>query len=171
MDLLEPRFLNGRTHRSSCIQLTARWVDGWKFKDGKWKYEEEIFFGHIGEGKFRCRVHLYCAPGTVLSTNALKSVGPSVNANYELDAVNARFEGERLTVTVPLDLEWGETDNESLNPKIFRYFESIHLPLEIPAFFGLQVLITYRNLHTMFGSNRIFSRNPNGTGYTWLGSD
>jgi len=170
MDLLERRFVNGRENPESCIQLTAHWADGWKFKDGKWKFEEEEQLPHVGEGWFRCRVNLYTSREARITQDLIQDSLQLISSSFQLNGVLAQFNGGLLTVTIPLKLDWEETENESVNPKIFRYFESLRLPLGADAFFNLQVLITYRNLGKLFGSKRMFVDEPGRRGYRWIGS-
>jgi hypothetical protein len=170
MNLLERQFLNGRDRLESCILLNAHWVDGWKFKDGKWKYEEEVRLDHVDQAWFRCRVHLYTAAGTSITQEMIQENLQAIRSPFELDGVSAQFQGKTLTITIPLDLDWSETENESMNPKIFRYFESLRLPIGSNTFVSLQVLITYRNLRDLYGSKRMLTQDPVRKGYRWVGS-
>lgn len=49
MPLLEPQYIGGRDTLDSHIQLNARWLKGWRFKDRKWKFEEESMLPHAGD--------------------------------------------------------------------------------------------------------------------------
>jgi hypothetical protein len=169
MDLLERQFLNGRDSLESRILLTAHWIDGWKFKDGKWKYEEEERLSHVDEGWFRCRVHLYTSAGTSITKDLILENLQTISSTFEEGGVSVQFSGKHLMITVPLKSGWGETENESMNPKIFRYFESLQLPLRVQAFCDLQILITYRNLDKLYGPKRMFIDEGGSKGYRWVG--
>jgi hypothetical protein len=169
MILLDRQYLNGRDRLESCIRLNAHWVDGWKFKAGKWKYEEEVRLDHVDQAWFRCRVHLYTSAGTSITQEMIQENLQATSSSFELDGVSAQFSGKTLTITIPLNLDWSETENESMNPKIFRYFESLSLPIGSNALVSLQVLITYRNLGSLYGSKRMLAQDPVCKGYRWVG--
>src|SRR5579863_2692874 len=112
MPHLDCQFLNGRNRLDSQIQLTARWLDGWKLKDGKWKFEEDEHLPHIGEGYFRCRVHLYSSWGPGISRKTIEQSLRPLPRDINLDGVTVLMCGVELTVRVPLNLRWEKTDNE-----------------------------------------------------------
>jgi hypothetical protein len=170
MALLERQFLNGRDRPESCIRLTAHWVDGLRFKDNKWKFEEEEFLPHIGTGQFRCKVHLYSLERTDFDRGSTEKSTRDVDLRFDLDGVSAQFIGTILLLTIPLDLFWEKTDNPSKNPKMFRYLQSLRLPVGNSTPFDLQILVTYRNLHELFGSNRMFVEDREREGFRWVGS-
>jgi len=178
-DLLESRFLNGRYRTDSCLKLTAHWIDGWKLKDrsaegksSQWTFEEEVILGHVEEAIFRCRVHLYAYgrpdfPGDYKESELRARAKTIVPTAGELDKVRFEFSGELLEIVVHLDLEWGETDNPSKNPKIFRTTGLFGINLKPIGDLTLELLITYRNLGKIFRSERCFERN--GNGFRWVG--
>jgi hypothetical protein len=165
MAFLDCRFLNGRDRLGSQIQLTAHWVEGWKFKDGKWKFEDEANLRDIEEGFFRCRVHLYTTWGQGASRETIEESLQAASYGYSLDSVDVKVCGRDLVITVPLGLRWKKTDNESKNPMIFRDFEGIDLPVSPLQQAGLQVLITYRNLTKLLRFQRKFV--DDGDGFRW----
>jgi hypothetical protein len=168
MPHLNCQFLNGRNRLDSQIQLTARWLEGWKLKDGKWKYEEDEHLPHIGEGYFRCRVHLYSSWSPGISRKTIEQSLRPVRRDISLDGVTVLMRDEELIVRVPLILPWEKTDNESENPKIFRYSEGLDLHVEPKQQATLQILITYRNLPKLFAAERTFAEVNNG--FKWIGS-
>ena len=170
MILLERQFLNGRDRLDSCIRLSAHWVDGWKFKDNKWKYEEEERLPHVGKGWFRCRIHFYASWGTGVAQEIIQRNLQAIDVAYDIEGVSVQFCSRDLFVTVPLDLYWSRTDNVSKNPKIFRRLESLSLPIEPTQVFGLEILITYRNLNELLFSQRMFTEDLDHDGYRWVGS-
>jgi len=93
-----------------------------------------------------------------------------IDCLFDISGVSVQFSGKELLVIVPLDLNWSKTDNESKNPMVFRDLESFDLPIGSKAFFGLQILITYRNLNKLFGSKKMFANSLDHGGYRWVGS-
>src|ERR1035441_7892030 len=168
MPFLVPLFLDGRDRVDSQIQLTADWLSGWKFKDGKWKFEEEVKLPHVDSAYFRCRVHLFGGSTSDYGKEAVWQRVADVHCDYDLDGVQFASLRETMLVVAPLDLEWSRTKNESKNPCLFRETGQCGLALKPVGDLSFQLLITYRNLDQLLRSERMFAEEQNG--FRWIGS-
>jgi len=168
MPLLEPQFLDGRDRIESRIRLEAHWLDGWKHKDGKWKFEEEVHLPHVDPAYFRCRIHLFGGWTQEFANEAIRSRADEIQCVHDLDGVRFAFLKDRLFVVAPLNLEWTKTNNPSKNPCLARDSGQQGLPLDPIGNFTFQLLITYRNLDKLLRSEKMFAEEQHG--FRWVGS-
>src|ERR1700761_7546475 len=119
MAFLRAAFEEGRDRAESKIKLTGQWFSGWKHKDNKWKFEEEVHLPHLGDAYFRCRTHLFAEPNT--SSEAIVPLIDEIDSGlYDLNGVFFSVHKDLLAVLVPLNLHWSVTDNISKNPYLSR---------------------------------------------------
>jgi|ERR1700722_3967409 len=168
MPFVEPQFVNGRNRVDSQIQLVANWLDGWKFKDSKWKFEEEIKLPHVNPAYFRCRVHLFAGFSDQFRTEAIRERVGEIDCAHVLEGVTFVFLEELLLVKVPLNLKWSKTKNESRNPCLFRETGQQGLSLKPIGDLSFQILITYRGLNQLLRSEKMFVEDQ--TSFSWIGS-
>ena len=168
MPFLEPQFVNGRDRVDSQIQLVANWLDGWKFKDIKWKFEEEVKLPHVDPAYFRCRVHLFAGFKDEFRTDAIRERASEIDCAHVLCGVTFVFLRELLLVKAPLNLNWSKTKNESKNPCLFRETGQQGLSLKPIGDLSFQILITYRGLDQLLRSEKMFVEGPEA--FRWIGS-
>lgn len=168
MPYLNCQYLDGRDSIQSRIQLTAEWLTGWKYKDDKWKFEEEVRLPHVDSAYFRCRVHLFGGWTSRYSSEAIQEHVDEIECIHNLDGVQFGFFKKTLVIIAPLNLAWTKTKNDSKNPCLFRETGQYGLALKPIGDLGFQILITYRNLHQLLRSEKMFAEEQDG--FRWIGS-
>ena len=142
MAFLRAAFENGRDRAESKITLTGQWFSGWKRKDNKWKFEEEVKLPHLGNAVFRCKTHLFAE-----SRTSGEDIAPFIDkidsGDHNLDGVVFSVQKGLLAVLVPLNLHWSVTNNISKNPCLSRTTGQYGLSLSpVKDFFTFHLLIT-----------------------------